>query len=112
MCDTSANVFLTWPCGPDSACYAKCTDSCKSQFIGTRKIFRGPYTKILPANASQSSGAALSHSEYLRGRYLSKQCIPPNMNNQHFPPNVNNNGCNKTYMTQAAAMAAGLYNNN
>lgn len=89
ICDTSANVFLNWPCTENSPCYAKCPFPnnlssaehnrlrlCQSQFIGTKKVFRGPYTKVLPANGSQAAGAALDHSEYLRGRYLSKRCIP------------------------------------
>jgi hypothetical protein len=125
ICDTSANTILTWPCVEGSACYASCPfpvmetlssaeknrlGLCQSQFIGTKKVFRGPYTKVLPSNASQSSGAALSQSEYLRGRYLSKQCIPPNIKNQHFPLNINNSGCSKYYTDKAEAVADGLYN--
>lgn len=125
MCDTRANSFLTWPCTEGSACYASCPfpemlsseeknrlGVCQSHFIGTKKVFRGPYTKVLPANGIQGAGAALDHSVYLRGRYLSKQCIPADISNQHFPPIVNNNGCDTYYMTKEAAVAAGLYNNN
>jgi len=125
MCDTSANTFLNWPCTEGSPCFAVCpfSDSlsseeitrmglCQSHFIGTKKVFRGPYTKVLPANGSQAAGAAISHSEYLKGRYLSKQCIPPDISNQHFPPPVNNNECATRFMTKEAAVAGGLYNDN
>lgn len=125
MCDTNANTFNTWPCVEGSACYASCPFQdtlssseksrlglCKSTFIGTKKVFRGPYTKVLPANGAQASGAALPQSEYIKGRYLTKQCIPPDIPNQHFPPMINNHGCNTVYMTKSAAVAAGLYNNN
>jgi hypothetical protein len=121
MCDPSDN----WPCGEGSNCYAKCPfpDSlslaeqnrvslCQSHFIGTKKVFRGPYTKVLPSNGKQAAGAALSQSEYLRGRYLGQRCIPPNVPKQHFPANLNNDACAKNFTTQASAIAAGLYNDN
>jgi hypothetical protein len=118
------NVSLNWPCTEDSACYAKCPfpsnlsgaehnrlGQCQSPFIGTKKVFRGPYTKVLPANGAQAAGAALDHSDYLRGRYLRKRCIPPTVvSKQHFPPNINNRDCATLYMTKDAAVAGGLYN--
>lgn len=122
ICDGSSNT-TTWPCVEGSACYASCPfpdtlsseektrlGLCQSQFVGSKKLYRAPYTKVLPANGQQAAGAAMPQSEYIKGRYLNKQCIPPDLNNKHFPPIVNNKGCTKIYMTKDAAIAAGLYN--
>lgn len=122
ICDASANT-TTWPCVEGSPCYASCPfpdtlsqeerrrlGICQSQFVGSKKLYRAPYTKVLPANGKQAAGAAMSQSEYIKGKYLKKQCIPPDLNNKHFPPMVNNKGCTKIYMTKDAAIAAGLYN--
>ena len=122
ICDASANT-TTWPCIEGSPCYASCPfpdtlsqeerrrlGICQSQFVGSKKLYRAPYTKVLPANGKQAAGAAMPQSEYIKGRYLKKQCIPPDLNNKHFPPQVNNKGCSKIYMTKDAAIAGGLYN--
>ena len=122
-CSVNDNALLNWPCVEGTPCYASnplpaLTEAesnqvgiCQSPFIGSKKLFRGYYTKILPANGAQAAGAALSQGEYIMGRYLSKQCIPPDISNQHFPLDVDNSECATIYMTKAAAVAAGLYNN-
>ena len=122
ICDASANT-TTWPCVEGSPCYAsypfpdtlspeerRRLGICQSQFVGSKKLYRALYTKVLPANGKQAAGAAMPQSEYIKGRYLKKQCIPPDLNNKHFPPMVNNKGCTKIYMTKDAAIAGGLYN--
>ena len=77
-------------------------------FIGTKKIFDGKYTK--------NSNGAMTQAEYITLRLrnnksysMAKSDTCKNPYKPHFPPNVNNKGCNTYYKTYEEAKAAGLY---
>lgn len=72
-----------------------CNNNCEHKYIGTRNVFRGSYTK--------QSNTAITQEEYIKTRYLKKNCIPVPENKKatlsHFPPNVNNDNCAIIYKT-------------
>lgn len=69
-----------------------CVNTCKHPYIGGKNVFKGNYTK--PPNV------AISHSEYIKTRYLKNKCIPPTPEHAHFPPKVNNKACATIYKNQ------------
>ena len=81
-----------------------CNNNCKSNYIGTKNLFKGNYTKPPPV--------AISQGQYIRTVYLKNHCIPvpPKYKNKfgHFPPVVNNKGCIKHFKTLKQAQDAGI----
>ena len=99
-----SNESIPGPCKSYEQKGDLCQHNCKSNYIGTRNLFRGNYTKSPPV--------AISHGEYIRTVYLKNKCIPVPQKYKskfaHFPPYVNNKGCAKQFISVKKAIDASI----